>query len=243
MGSDSMKTKIAGIIGGIGPESTIDYYRSIIAAYRAQKQDGSYPPIIINSIDLKEVVDLVTANELSKLTDYLVAEVERLARAGAAFALLAANTPHIVFEDIRRRSPIPMFSIVEATCDAAKALGLKRLGLFGTRFTMQGRFYPDVFSRHGITLALPDENDQAYIHEKYMSELFNGFFLAATRARLLTIADRLQAREGIQGLILGGTELPLLFRDKMARDATTGGIPFLDTTRIHVKAIVAELLS
>jgi aspartate racemase len=237
------KRKTAGIIGGIGPESTIEYYRSIIAAYRAQKQDGSYPPIIINSIDLKEVLDLVTANELSKLTDYLVAEVQRLARAGADCALLAANTPHIVFEDIRRQSPIPMFSIVEATCDAAKALGLKRLGLFGTRFTMQGRFYPDVFSRHGITLALPDENDQAFIHEKYMSELVNGIFLPATRARLLTIADRLQAVEGIQGLILGGTELPLLFQDKMASDATAGGIPFLDTPQIHVRAIVAELLS
>ena len=111
----------SGIIGGIGPESTIDYYRLIVAAYREQRPDGSYPAIIINSIDLNKIRDLVTANALADLTEYLVAEVQRLARAGADFGLLAANTPHIVFDDIRQQSPIPLLSIVEATCDAAQS--------------------------------------------------------------------------------------------------------------------------
>ena len=162
--------KTVGMIGGIGPESTVEYYRSIIAMYRQQKRDGSYPSIIINSIDLKKMLDLIEANELAKLTEYLVGEVQKLARAGADCGLLAANTPHIVFDEIRRGSPIPLVSIVEATCQATKALGLRRLGLFGTRFTMQGGFYPDVFSKEGITLAVPEEDEQAYIHDKYMSE-------------------------------------------------------------------------
>lgn len=230
--------KTVGIIGGIGPESTIEYYRLIIALYREQKQDGSYPSIIINSIDLKKMLDLIAANELTKVTEYLVDEVQKLARAGADLGLLAANTPHIVFDEIRHRSPIPLVSIVQATCEAAKTLELKRLGLFGTRFTMKGRFYPDIFSKAGITLVVPEQDEQDYIHEKYMSELVNGIIRPETRERLLGIVDRLKEREGIQGLILAGTELPLILRDDMAQ-----GIPFLDTTQIHVKCVVAQLLS
>jgi len=228
--------KTLGIVGGIGPESTVEYYRSIIAAYRGRKRDGSYPRIIINSIDMKRLVDLIAADELSEVSEHLSGEVRKLERAGADFGLLAANTPHIVFDELRRRSPIPLISIVEATREAAQAMGLKRIGLFGTRFTMRARFYQNVFSEGGMTLVVPDEGEQDYIHEKYMSELVPGVFLPETRERLLSIADRMRAREGIEGLILGGTELPLILRDE-----THGGIPLLDTTRIHVNAAVAQL--
>src|SRR5438132_1674291 len=150
--------KTVGIIGGVGPESTIEYYRLIIAAYR-ERQSGtdvppgnhapdpgatSYPSIIINSVDLTKLIGWVNTNKLDALTNYLASEIERLHRAGADFGLLASNTPHLVFDELRRRSPIPLISIVESTCDAAQKLGLQRVGLFGTRFTMQARFYPDV---------------------------------------------------------------------------------------------------
>jgi aspartate racemase len=230
--------KTVGIIGGIGPESTVDYYRLIIAGYRERKRDGSYPSILINSIDLKKVLELIGASVFGELTEYLAGEVEKLARAGAEVGLLAANTPHVVFDDIHRRSSIPLLSIVEAACGAAKALGLKRVGLFGTRFTMQGRFYPDVFSRAGITLVVPNLDEQAYIHDKYMREFVHGTVVPETRARLLAIVDRLREREGIQGLVLGGTELPLILRDIPDR-----GIPFLDTAKIHVEQIIAYVLS
>jgi aspartate racemase len=232
------KMKVTGIVGGIAPESTVEYYRLIIASYREVIQDGSYPQIIINSIDLKKMLSMVEANELVRLTEYLVGEVRRLERAGADFGLMASNTPHIVFDEVRRRSHIPLLSIVEATCEAAKELGLKRLGLFGTRFTMQGRFYADVFSREAITLVVPEREGQDYIHDRYMNELALGRFLPETREGLLEVVDRMKEREGIDGVVLGGTELPLILRDVGAR-----GIPFLDTTRIHVKAVVAELLS
>ena len=230
--------KTAGIIGGIGPESTIEYYRLIIAAYRAQKPDGSYPAIIINSINLKKIVDLVTDSELAALTDFLSDEVQRLARAGADFGLLAANTPHIVFNELSRRSPIPLISIVQATCDAAKFLGMKKVGLFGTRFTMEGRFYPDVFSKEGIDLIVPQPDDRAYIHDKYMNELLQGIILPETRQGLLAIVDRMKQSDAVQGLILGGTELPLILRD-----GDSSGIPFLDTTQIHVRSLVERMLS
>ena len=131
-----------GIIGGTGPETTIEYYRRLIAAYRERSPEGNAPSLVINSIDSKKLVDLVTANELTQMADYLVCEVERLARAGAGLALIAANTPHLVFDEVQSRSRIPMLSIVTATRDAAVGAGLRRLALFGTRFTMQG----DVFS-------------------------------------------------------------------------------------------------
>ncbi len=230
--------KTVGIIGGIGPESTIEYYRLIISSYRERKQDGSYPPIIINSIDLKKTVDLITANKLPEVTEYLLEEVRKLYQAGADFGALSANTPHVVFDALRRRSPIPLVSIVEATCQYAKAQGLKRVGLFGTRFTMQGRFYADVFDRAEITLVTPSPEEQDYIHNKYMDELVNGIFLPETREGLLAIARRLKAQEGVAGLILGGTELPLILRE--VKDE---GIPFLDTTKLHVEQLVAQLLS
>ena len=229
--------KTLGIIGGIAPESTIEYYRLIVASYRAQKPDGSYPPLLINSIDMKKMLDLIGAKQLSEVTDYLLSEIRKLARAGAAFGLLASNTPHIVFEDLQRQSPIPLLSIVQSACQAAKALKLKKVGLFGTRFTMQGAFYPEAFAREGITMIVPDLDDQEYIHDKYMSELVNGIFLAETRKELLAIADRLREKTDIQGLILGGTELPLILRDVDDR-----GIPFLDTTRIHAEDAVARML-
>ena len=226
-----------GIVGGIGPESTVDYYRSLIQMWREQTKNGSAPSIVLNSIDLKKMLDLIAANELSEVTAYLSGEMERLARAGADVGLFAANTPHIVFDQLQRRSSIPLISIVEATRDAAEELGLRRLGLFGVRFTMQGRFYPDVFSKAGIALVVPEESEQAYIHDKYMNELVKGVFLPETRDRLLAIVDRLAKQEQAQGLILAGTELPLILRD------TRCSIPFLDSTQIHVKAALRRLLS
>lgn len=230
--------KTLGIIGGLGPESTVDYYRLIIAAYREQTQDGSYPPLILNSINLQKIIRLMEAQDYATLTDVMVSEIEKLARAGADFGLIGSNTPHIAFDEIRSRSAIPLLSIVEATCEQARAQGLTKLGLFGSGFTMKARFYPDIFAKKGVAVVMPNPDEQAYIHEKYMDELVKGVFLPETRARLLEIVDRMKERHGIQGLILGGTELPLILRD-----VNDCGIPFLDTTRIHVNAAVRELLS
>ncbi len=230
--------KTLGIIGGIGPESTIDYYRLIVAEYRVRRLDGSFPPVIINSIDMTKMLALIGANEMKAVTDYLVGEVNKLAKAGADFGLLAANTPHIVFDEIYERARIPLISIVRAACEAALSKGITRAGLIGTRFTMQGSFYPDVFTKRGVQLALPSAEDQDYIHEIYMHELVHGQFLDETRQKLLAIVNRMIDEQQIQGLILGGTELPLILREETYR-----GIPFLDTTKIHVARAVSRMLS
>ena len=230
--------KTLGIIGGLGPESTIDYYQKIIAFYRERTGDGSYPEFIINSVNLRKGLNFMDANDLAGMADFLLEAIDKLARAGADFGLISANTPHIVFDDVAPRSPIPLISIVEATCACAKARNLKRLALFGTRYTMQANFYPKVFSHEGIALSVPEREDQDYLHEKYFSELVPGKFLSETRAGLLAIVDRMKAQGGIDGVILAGTELPLILRD-----AGHNGVPFLDTTKIHCEAAVAEMLS
>jgi aspartate racemase len=230
--------KTLGIIGGLGPESTIDYYGKIIALYRQRTRDGSYPQFIINSVNLKKGLDFMDANNLPGMADYLVEEIGKLMLAGATFGLISANTPHIVFDEVASRSSIPLISIVEATCAAAKAKKLKRLALFGTRYTMQATFYPKVFSREKIELFVPDTEDRDYIHDKYLNELVSGNFLADTRANLLAIVDRMKEKDDIDGVILAGTELPLILRG-----SEHNGIPLLDTAEIHCEAAVTEMLS
>jgi aspartate racemase len=230
--------KTLGMIGGLGPESTVDYYKLIVDSYRQRIQDGSYPPLIINVIDLQKIIRLMEAEDYATLTNMIVAEVQKLAKAGAEFGLIGSNTPHIAFDQIQRRSAIPLISIVQATRDEAQKRGLSKLGLFGSGFTMKARFYPDTFSKQGIAVIMPEAEEQSYIHRIYMDELVRGVFLPETRARLLQIVKRMKEQNGIDGLILGGTELPLILRD-----TPDAGIPFLDTARIHVNAAVQELLS
>jgi len=225
------------MIGGLGPESTVDYYRSIIARYRERDPGKAYPHIVINSLDVDKGIAMLDAGRLDDLTDYISAGVEQLVRAGAEFGFMAANSPHLVFNEVQQRSAIPLLSIVRATADHARALGLAKVGLFGTGFTMRADFYPREFDRVGINLVRPQESEQAFIHRKYIGELLNNEFLVETRAEILRIAQRMTAEDGAQEIVLAGTELPLLLRD-----SGQNGITFLDTTVIHVEAIVNELL-
>jgi aspartate racemase len=214
----------------------VDYYRSIIEVYRERVGDDTYPSLVISSIDLSRLVELVTGNRLGELAEWLRGEVERLARAGADVGLLASNTPHIVFDEVARDSPIPLLSIVEAAAEAAEAIGLRTVGLLGTRYTMQGRFYPDAFARRGMRVLAPGPEDRTYVHDRYMDELIVDQFKDATRQAFLAVIDRLR-EAGAEAVLLAGTELPLLLRDSPT------AVPALDTTRIHVRRAVAEMLA
>ncbi|HEX4825777.1 MAG TPA: amino acid racemase [Candidatus Polarisedimenticolaceae bacterium] len=228
--------KVIGIVGGIGPESTVDYYRLLLSRFR---KAGSHetPGIFINSIDLSRLLSLAGLDDRAGLIEYLLGAVEALARAGTELALFAANTPHLVFDEVQQRSPIELVSIVEATCETAQGMGLKRVGLIGARFTMQGEFYPAAFARRGIAVVVPVAEDQVYVHERYVNELVSGKFLPETRAGFMAVIERMHRRDGIDGVVLGGTELPLLLRD------SAHPLPFLDTTQIHVDAVVARALA
>jgi aspartate racemase len=223
-----------GIVGGLGPESTIDYYRRILEAW-GRVDRSSAPSIVIDSLDVQRALRLVESDRPA-LTEYLLASLRRLGGAGVDFAAMTANTPHIVFDELSVRSPIPLVSIVEVCAEEARRRGLARLALLGTRFTMEAEFYPRVCARYGVVVVPPTEADRAWVHERYVGELLTGEFRDDTREQCISLVARMRDEERIDGVILGGTELPLLLTTP-----TIAGVPALDTTALHVAAIVDRL--
>lgn len=226
--------KTVGIIGGLGPESTIDYYRRILEAW-AREDPSTAPSIVIDSLDVQRALRLVE-HDRPALIEYLLASLRRLAGARVDFAAMTANTPHIVFDELVARSSVPLVSIVEVCAQEAHRLGLARLALLGTRFTMEAPFYPMVFARYEITVVRPKDADLTWVHDRYVGQLLKGEFRDETRQELTSLVERLRADERVDGVILGGTELPLLFSSP-----TIANLPALDTTALHVAAIVRRL--
>ncbi len=178
----------------------------------------------------------LVAADRSALTEYLLASLRRLAGAGVDFIAMTANTPHIVFDELAARSKVPMLSIVEVCAAEARERGLRRVALLGTRFTMEATFYQDVCARHAIAVVTPADEERTWVHEKYVGELLKGDFLAETRREFVSLIGHLVEKEGAEGVILGGTELPLLLGSPVI-----AGVPVLDTTALHVAAIVKRL--
>jgi aspartate racemase len=226
-----------GIVGGIGPESTLDYYKKIIDAFQKQIHVEGSPDIIIYSADLKQLMEMLEVNEWDKIADWLLEKVISLANAGADFAVIGSNTAHLVFDQVASRSPIPLVSIVEETSEKAKRMGLLRPGLLGTRFTMQSDLFQQCFARKGMSIAVPEEKDRMLIHDRLFSEIELGIIKDSTRDELLSIVGNLVEKQGIDSLILGCTELPLILSSTEGYD-----IPFLNTTTIHVESIVRYCL-
>ena len=223
-----------GLVGGLGPESTIDYYRRILATW-ARHDPASAPSIVIDSLDFQKGLRLVQTDRPA-LIEYLLGSLRRLAGAGVDFIAMTANTAHIVFDELAAQSPVPLMSIVEVCADEAAGRGLERLALLGTRFTMEAPFYPTVFGRRGMTVVPPAGDDRGWVHDKYLGELVKGDFRDDTRSGFIALIERMQREANIDGVILGGTELPLLLKAP-----SIAGVPLLDTTELHVAAIVKRL--
>jgi aspartate racemase len=218
----------------VGPESTIDYYRRILEEW-SRTDPSTSPSIVIDSLDVQRALRLV-ASDREAFTEYLLGSLRRLAGAGVDFIAMTANTPHIVFDDLVARSAVPMLSIVEVCADEALRRGLRRLLLLGTRFTMEGGFYDSTFARREITVVRPNDADRAWVHERYVDELLKGDFRGETREQFVSLIGRYRDDHAIDGVILGGTELPLLLRTPSIAE-----LPALDTTALHVNAIVERL--
>jgi aspartate racemase len=226
-----------GIVGGLGPESSIEYYRTIIELYRKKKRDEGSPELIIYSLNIKDMIDLVEYGKWDLLVTVIVSAINSLARGGADLAIIAANTPHAVYDRIRAKSPIPMLSIVEETFRVVEHQGLDKVGLMGTKTTMTLDFYPKIFGRGGITIVTPGKRAQEFIHNKLMTELQFGRTVKDTKSRLLSIIEKMIEQDNIQGVILGCTDLPLILK----KDEF--GIPFFNTTKIHAEAALSFSLS
>lgn len=229
--------KQVGIIGGIGPESSIEYYRLIIKRFQDRLGTRDYPEMLIHSINMTEMLDYVFNNQLDKLVDFLVDKINILESSGVDFGAIASNTPHIVFHRLAERTAIPLISIVEETCKEINHKKIQRVGLFGTKSTMTNGFYNRVAERYDIEILIPESLKQDYIHDKYMNELVFNQILPDTKRQLIQIVKELKENESIQGLILGGTELPLIISQSDFND-----IEIFDTTKIHVDSIVSKMV-
>lgn len=232
-----MVLKNIGMIGGLGPESTIDYYNLIIKGYRKEISDGSQPEIIIYSMNMMEVLKLVAEEDWDKLIVLLLKGVHNLYKAGANFAFISSNTPHVVFDQVQKESPIPLISIVEETYKIVKEKKIKKVGLMGTRYTMSGSYYQKVFEKGDIEIVVPKLEEQSYLEEKLMKEIEYGVLLEETKKGLMNIAHRMFKEDEIEGIILGCTELPLIISED------EDGLTFFNTTRIHVDGILRLAIS
>jgi len=224
--------KRVGIIGGLGPVSTLDYYSGIVNGFRAKANDGNYPEIVINSVNMAQVLSYVTNKKWDSLEKLLLDAIRDLANAGAEFAAIASNTPHIVFDRVQQESVLPLISIVEETCAFVQQKGCKKVVVIGTRFTMSSGLYSNVFGKYGITAIVPPESEQLAIHDIIFPKLEDGIVVPEDKERMLAIADGLLANNKADGLVLGCTELPLMIKD--------GDLDTLifNTTQIHIDSIV-----
>jgi aspartate racemase len=230
-------TRLFGVVGGTGPESTIDYYRRFLATWQRRGPEGTYPRVIIDSVEGGRVIRGLGEGRFEDVAAVLSEAVDQLAAASAGAALLASNAGHLTYDLVAARSPIPLIHIVDVTRAAAVAGGHRRLGLFGARFVVESPLYPDRFAPDGIEIVVPNEADRAWIGRIYLEELVRGVILDSTRDRLVEIAAGLRDRAGIDGLILGGTELALILPEPSYAD-----LPILNTAQLHVEAAVDWLL-
>lgn len=225
--------KKIGIVGGIGPESTLDYYKGIIDAFKPTYEESSgYPEIAIESLNIKEMTAYVNAGEWTKLAKLIAGRFEILRSGGSEMGAIASNTPHRVFEEIQAETQLPLISIVEKTAEFAQNAGLKTCILLGTRFTMESDFYPKMFEKHGIHVVVPDPDAQAYINQKLFDEIEFGIIKEETKKGFLDIVEILQKKYEADGVIMGCTELPMILSPE---DVSCF---YLNTTSIHIQAIV-----
>lgn len=227
--------KKLGLIGGTGPESTLIYYKKIV--YGANKRVGKefFPNLTIESLNVFNVLKYCSDRDYDGLTRYLVGGINNLVAAGCEIVSFTGNTPHIVFDALREHSSVPLVSIIETTRDEAKKQGLKKLGLLGTRFTMEEDFFKKPFREVGIDVVIPTGHDFDFVVEKISTELEHGIVKPATQTEFLNIIQRMTVESDIDAVVLGCTELPLLF------DGVTLSIPCLDTLVIHAEALLHSM--
>ena len=227
--------KRIGVLGGTSPESTVSYYERITREYTRRFGDYSYPEVLIYSVSFQTFVDWQQAGDWGAMAEKMIEIFRILAQAGAEIGLIAANTLHRVFDDVEQESSIPLLHIADAAAAAIRAKDCKTVALLGTRYTMEGTFYQDRLSQHGIASMTPNEQDREIVHCVIYDELARGIIRPESKAKFVTIIDRL-AEKGAEGAVLGCTEIPLLVQDGDC------AIPLFDTAAIHADAALEEAL-
>jgi aspartate racemase len=220
--------KIIGLIGGMSWESTVPYYRLINEAIKQRLGGLHSAKIVLYSVDFHEIEQLQRSGDWETAGRLLADAARTLESAGADFLLVCANTMHKVAPAIEAAVRIPLLHVVDATAADIRAAGFTRVGLLGTRFTMEGAFYTERLQQHGLQVLVPDEQDRQTVHRVVYEELCLGKIVDASREAYRQIMAKLVA-QGAQAIILGCTEIAMLVGPG---DAT---VPLFDTTQIHAR--------
>jgi aspartate racemase len=228
--------KTIGLLGGMSWESTALYYRWINEGIKARRGGLHSAKIALVSVDFQEIESLQSAGNWDEAGQHLAAAAQQIESAGADFLLLCTNTMHIVAPQIEAAIDIPLLHLADATAVQIKAQGYSRVGLLGTRFTMEQAFYTDRLRRHDLDVLVPPAADRRIVHDIIYSELVLGQVRDESRTTLLRIIDDLAAR-GAEAVIEGCTEIVLLVQQEHT------AVPLFDTTAIHAAAAVDRALS
>jgi len=223
--------KTIGIIGGMSWESTLEYYRSLNEIVKSRLGGLHSARVLIYSMDFQPIEELQDMGDWDALGQVMADAAVRLKGGGADGILIASNTMHKLAGAVEEAVGLPLLHIADAVAAAALSQGIRRVGLLGTRFTMEQDFYRERLSSHGLEVMIPDERDRAEIHRVIYQELCLGRILDGSRMEFQRIIQRLGSN-GAQGIVLGCTEIPLLIRQE---DSV---VPVFDTTRLHVEAAV-----
>jgi len=218
--------KKIGILGGMSYESTIKYYDLILQKYYDRYQDYYYPEILIYSLNFQKVIDYELGDDERIYVDYLMEGINSLQKGGVDFIIMAANSPHAVYDDLVQLSKIPILSIVKATAERAQQENLKKLLLLGIKFTMQSSFYQEFFAKSDMEVITPSDSEQDIINKIIFDELVIGKFTNESKQMLLKIVNDYK----VDAVILGCTELPLILQQNDT------DLILLDTVELHVEA-------
>lgn len=229
-----MQKRKVGIIGGLGYASTLEYYRSIVEESLQYTKSDEYPELVITSLNMTEILTLIEKQSFEQLTLRLCRAVQELKNAGADFALIASNTPHIIFDRLSEISLLPLISIVNVTVDAAVRCGYKSVLLTGTAFTMKNDFYKSNLEKHGIKCIVPNDADIEVINNIIFPDLENRIIKPESKRQFTALCEKYIA-DGAQAVILGCTELPLLIQ---SGDIS---VPIINTMKLHIDAAVREI--
>ena len=224
--------KKIGLVGGTGPESTLMYYKEL--NHRIDRLTGgkAMPDIAIESVNFRRMWGYVSDNELDLLTDYFVEKIDCLERSGSEVVSLTCATGHIVIDRIKQKTNVPLVSIPEAVCEKAAALGIKKVGLLGTIFTMEQDFMKQPFANAGIGVFIPEPADRQLIAKRILEELERGIVKEQTLKEFQDIIGKMKAQNGIEAVILGCTELPLLL------NAENCPVTCLNSVDIHIERLI-----
>jgi len=223
--------KTIGIVGGLSPESTVLYYTTIVEEYRRRCGNEEYPEIVIYSVNFGKFTRLMEEGRFEEAANIIIKAVKSLHKAGADFAIISANTPHMFLSRLLRESPIPIISIIDALAEKLIQDNIGKVGLLGTKFTLTQQFYVKELRKYGIEALVPDSKGIEIVNRIIYEELVKGIIKDSSREKLLAVAKEL-IRRGAEAIALACTELPLILKDGM------GGIRFYDTAKIHaIKAL------